>query len=87
MSTNDFSGMPASAAAITTSYAYKVDLWDKFNELTEKLIVSKADVKQFQSLIKETSSLFETIGKKLSKTKLTTEKNSLYVEILTSTNI
>ena len=79
--------MPASAAAITTSYAYKVDLWDKFNELTEKLIVSKADVKQFQSLIKETSSLFETIGKKLSKTKLTTEKNSLYVEILTSTNI
>ena len=70
-------GLPPSAQAITTSYSYKVDLWDKFAELSDKLMVSKADVKQFQALVKETYALYETIGKKLCKTKLTTATNSL----------
>ncbi|KAG2385555.1 hypothetical protein C9374_003370 [Naegleria lovaniensis] len=70
------SGLPPTAQAVSTSYSYKVDMWDRFSELIDKLMISKADVKQFQSLIKETSSLYESIGKKLCKTKLVTEKNS-----------
>ena len=71
------SAMPATAQAVNTSYSYKIDMWDKFSELIDKLMVSKADVKQFQALVKETYALYETIGKKLCKTKLTTATNSL----------
>ncbi|KAF0972751.1 hypothetical protein FDP41_009000 [Naegleria fowleri] len=70
------SGLPTTAQPVSTSYSYKVDMWDRFAELIDKLMISKADIKQFQSFIKETASLYESIGKKLCKTKLTTEKNS-----------
>jgi len=67
---------PPFNASSSSSYTYRVDLWDKFVEIINKLVTNKADVKQFQALVKETASLFETIGKKLSKTKLTTETDS-----------
>ncbi|KAL9646886.1 hypothetical protein ABK040_013746 [Willaertia magna] len=70
------SSISSSNQGITTSFSYKIDLWDKYTEIITKLTVNKKDIKQYQSLFKEHSSLYESLGKKLIKTKFATEQNS-----------
>lgn len=59
------------------SLQYKNNLWDKFQELINKLMVGKQNVKDFQALTKSQADAFEFMGKPLSKTKMLTEDKNL----------
>ena len=60
----------------TQTLTFRVDLWDKFNELVAKLTIGKQNVKDLQALSKAQSDSFEYMAKQMNKTKiLITDKN------------
>ncbi|KAL0486917.1 hypothetical protein AKO1_012135 [Acrasis kona] len=65
----------ASITSPSNRLAYSKDLWDKFNDIINKLVSGKSNVKQIQALFITQRDVMDKFGQNLYKTKINTDEN------------
>lgn len=67
--------------------SFKVDLWDKYTDITEKIKVGKNALKNLESYLKTYVEVQEKLGKTLSKEKFDSKNQGQLIDSLEGTNV
>jgi hypothetical protein len=62
---------------ISTTLTFRVDLWDRFNEIHTKLTIGKQNVKDLQALAKAQHDSYDAMAKQMGKTKILIDEKNL----------